>query len=89
MKEHPHAPVVRLVIFDLIMTRFKESYHPTIIYDTSCRIKEYGFNREPGRFTKIRFSTDPLHIENQSSCSESFQSTRYQDPKAQNKACER
>ena len=77
------------IIFDLIMTRFEESYNPTIIYDASCRIKEYGLNREPGRFTKLRFSTDPLHIENHSSCSESYQSTMYQDLKAQNKeACE-
>ena len=28
------------------MTRFEESYNPTILYDPSCRIKEYGLNRE-------------------------------------------
>ena len=60
------------IIFDLIITRFEESYNRTIIYDASCRIKEYGLNREPGWFTKLGFSTDPLHIENPSSCSESF-----------------
>ena len=47
------------IIFDIIMTRFEEDYNPTIIYDASCRIKEYGLNREPGRFTKIRFAPDP------------------------------
>ena len=62
---------------------------PTIIYDASCRIKEYGLNREPARFTNIRFATDPLHSDNHTTCSQSFQSNLYSDLKAQNKeACE-
>ena len=60
------------IIFDLIMTRFEDSYYPTIIYDASCRIKEYGLNREPTRFTQIRFATDPLHGDNHRTCSQSI-----------------
>ena len=77
------------IIFDLIMTRFEEDYSPNIVYDASCRIKEYGLNREPARFSKFRFVTDPLHIDNHTSCSETFKSTLYSDLKKQNKeACE-
>ena len=65
-------------------TRFEEDYNPTIIYDASCRIKEYGLNREPGRFI-----TNPIHSENHTTCSQAFQSNLYSDLKAQNKeACE-
>ena len=71
------------------MTRFEDDYNPTIIYNASCRIKEYGLNREPARFTNIRFATDPLHSDNHTTCSQSFQSNLYSDLKAQNKeACE-
>ena len=71
------------------MTRFEDNYNPTIIYDASCRIKEYGLNREPFRFTQLRFATDPLHCENHTTCSESFQSTAYKDLNPLNKeACE-
>ena len=71
------------------MTRFEENYFRTIIYDASCRIKEYGLNRKPARFTKIRFATDPIHSDNHTSCSETFQSNLYSDLKAKNKeACE-
>jgi hypothetical protein len=74
------------IIFDLIMTRFEGDYNPTIIYDASCRIKEYGLNREPERFTKLRFATDPLHGDNHTI---QFQSTMYKDLKVLNKeACE-
>ena len=52
------------IIFDLIMTRFEDEYNPTIIYDASCRAKEMGLNREPERFLKIKFVSDPLHVEN-------------------------
>ena len=77
------------IIFDLVMTRFEEEYSPTIVYDASCRAKEYGLNREPARFNKLRFVTDPLHIDNHSSCSEAFKSTMYSDLKSKNKeACE-
>ena len=77
------------IIFDIIMTRFEEDYNPTIIHDASCKIKEYGLNREPGRFTQVRFATDPLHSENHTTCIQAFQSNLYSDLKAQNKeACE-
>ena len=34
------------MLFDLVMTRFEQSYNPYIIYDASCRVKEYGLSRE-------------------------------------------
>ena len=73
------------------MTRFEDDYSPTIIYDASCRVKEYGLNREPARFSLLRFATDPLHCDNHTTCSQAFQSHLYSDmkAKAQNKeACE-
>ena len=77
------------IIFDIIMTRFEDDYNPTIVYDASCRLKEFGLIREPSRFTQMRFVTDPLHIENHTSCMESFRSTSYADMKVLNKeACE-
>ena len=77
------------IIFDLIMTRFEKNYNPTIIYDASCRIKEMGLNREPERFLQMKFTSDPLHIDNHTTCSESFQSTLYSDMRKLNKeACE-
>ena len=77
------------IIFDLIMTRFEKDYNPTIIYDASCRIKEMGLNREPERFLQMKFTSDPLHIDNHTTCSESFQSTLYSDMRKLNKeACE-
>ena len=77
------------IIFDIIMTRFEKDYSPTIIYDASCRIKEYGLNREPARFSGLRFVTDPLHCDNHCTCSQVFQSHIYADLKALNKeACE-
>ena len=54
------------------MTRFEGEYNPTIFYDASCRAKEMGLNREPERFLKIKFASDPLHIENHTTCSASF-----------------
>ena len=73
------------IIFDIIMTRFPENYNPTVIYDASCRAKELGLNREPARFLKMRFASDPLHIYNHSTCSESFKSIIYPDMKRLNK----
>ena len=71
------------------MTRFEDDYSPTIIYDASCRVKEYGLNREPARFSLLRFATDPLHCDNHTTCSQAFQSHLYSDMRAQNKeACE-
>ena len=77
------------MLFDLIMTRFESDYNPTNVYDTSCRIKEYGLNREPEGLSHLRFVTDPLHVDNHTSCSETFQSTIYSNLRKQNKqACE-
>ena len=77
------------IIFDLIMTRFEKSYNPTIIYDASCRIKEMGLNREPERFLQMKFTSDPLHIDNHTTCSDAFQSTLYSEMRKLNKeACE-
>ena len=77
------------IIFDHIMTRFEKDYNPTIIYDASCRIKEMGLNREPERFLQMKFTSDPLHIDNHTTCSESFQSPLYSDMRKLNKeACE-
>ena len=77
------------IVFDLVMTRFDKSYNPTIIYDAACRVKELALNREPGRFSKIRILSDPLHIDNHTTCSESFNSILYKDLQPQNKeACE-
>ena len=75
------------MIFDLIMTRFEKIYNPTIIYDASGKIKEMGLNRE--RFLQMKFTSDPLHIDNHTTCSDSFQSTLYSDMRKLNKeACE-
>ena len=77
------------IFFDLIMTRFEDEYNPTIIYDASCRLKEFGLNREPKRMMDILVTTDPLHVYNHTSCSESFKSTLYPDMKKLNReACE-
>ena len=65
------------IIFDIIMTEFEKDYSPTIIYDASWRIKEYGLNREPARFSGLRFDTDPLHCDNHYTCSQAFQTHIY------------
>ena len=73
------------IIFDIVMTKFKSDYNPTIIYDASCRAKEMGLNREPGRFLKIKFASDPLHIENHTTCSAAFRSTLHAEMRKLNK----
>ena len=65
------------MLFDLIMTRFEESYNPHIIYDASCKVKEYGLNRELRRFMNINITTDVFHEENHTSCSRTFRSSLY------------
>ena len=35
------------IMFDIIMGRFEDDYNPNIFYDASCRLKEFGMNREP------------------------------------------
>ena len=52
------------IIFDLIMTRFEDSYNPIIIYDVLRCIKEYGLDREPSRFKQLRFAPEPLYGDN-------------------------
>ena len=48
-----------------------------------------NFDLIPSRFTQMRFVTDSLHIENNTSCLKSFRSTLYADMKVLNKeACE-
>ena len=49
------------MLFDLAMTRFEDSYNPTIIYDASCLAKEYGLNRELRRFMRIKVCSDRFH----------------------------
>ena len=50
---------------------------------------EMGLNREPERFLQMKFRSDPLHINNHTTCSDSFQSTLYSDMRKLNKeACE-
>ena len=72
-----------------VTTRFEEWYNPNIIYHASCRVKEFGLNREPERFMNILLASDPLHIPNHTTCSESFQSILYNELKPLNKeACE-
>ena len=34
------------MLFDIIMTRFEPNYNPNIIYDASCKVKEYGLNEQ-------------------------------------------
>lgn len=65
------------MLFDIIMTRFESDYNPEIIYDASCRVKEYGLNRELKRFMSIRITTDQFHQVNHKSCSASFRSSKY------------
>ena len=48
------------MLFDLVMTRFEDSYNPTIIFDASCLAKEYGLNRKLRRFMKIKICSDRL-----------------------------
>ena len=38
------------MLFEVIMNRFENDYSPDIIYDASCKLKEYALNREPKRF---------------------------------------
>ena len=48
-----------------------------------------GVNREPDRFLQMKFKSDPLHIDNHSTCSDSFQSTLHSIMRKLNKeACQ-
>ena len=48
-----------------------------VYFLASCRLKEFGLDREPSRFMQMRFVTDPLHVENHRGCMESFRSISY------------
>ena len=77
------------MLFDIIMTRFPKNYNPLIIYDNSCKLKEFGLNREPGRFMNLQITTDKFHEINHIACSDSFKSSMYDDlDKANTQACE-
>ena len=65
------------MLFDIIMTRFEQNYNPHIIYDASCKVKEYGLSRELKRFMSIQITTDRFHEANHSTCSEAFKSSMY------------
>ena len=52
------------IMFDIIMGRFEDDYNPNIFYDASCRLKEFGMNREPKRFKDLLITTDPVHCVN-------------------------
>ena len=65
------------MLFDLVMTRFEDSYNPTVIYDASCLAKEYGLNRELRRFIRIKICSDRFHQCNHTTCCDSFKSSEY------------
>ena len=67
------------MIFDIFQTRFPRDYRPTIVYDASCKAKEYGLNRETRDWMNIEIVTDPFHQPNHTNCSDSFKSTSYQN----------
>lgn len=66
------------MLFDIIMTRFEDDYNPNIIYDASCKLKEYGLNRELARFLNIQITTDRFHECNHTTCTDSFKSSVYE-----------
>ena len=49
------------MLFEVIMNRFENDYSPDIIYDASCKLKEYALNREPKRFMSIRVTSENNH----------------------------
>ena len=52
------------IMFDTIMGRFEDDYSRNIFYYASCRLKEFGMNREPKRFQDLLITTDPVHCVN-------------------------
>ena len=67
------------MICDIITSRFDEDYNPTIVYDASCKAKEFILNRETRRGMNITIVTDPFHQDNHTTCSKSFMSSIYRD----------
>ena len=77
------------MLFEVIMNRFENDYSPDIIYDASCKLKEYAFNREPKRFMSIRVTSDGFHENNHKTCSSSFKTSSYPSLRnANSEACE-
>ena len=78
-----------LMLFEVIMNRFENDYSPDIIYDASCKLKEYALNREPKRFMSIRVTSDGFHENNHKTCSSSFKTSSYPSLRnANSEACE-
>ena len=77
------------MLFEVIMNRFENDYSPDIIYDASCKLKEYAFNREPKRFMSTRVTSDRFHENNHKTCSSSFKTSSYPSLRSANsEACE-
>ena len=77
------------MLFEVIMNRFENDYSPDIIYDASCKLKEYALNREPKRFMSIRVTSDRFHENNHKTCSSSFKTSSYPSLcSANSEACE-
>ena len=77
------------MLFEVIMNRFENDYSPDIIYDASCKLKEYALNREPKRFMSIRVTSDRFHENNHKTCSTSFRTSAYPSLcNANSEACE-
>ena len=66
-----------MMVIDIIMSRFPSNYNQHIVYDNSCKCKEYGFNRETQRFMNIQITIDKFHEINHTSCASSFKSSEY------------
>ena len=66
------------MLFDIIMTRFEADYNPHIIYDASCKVKEYGLSRELKRFMSLQITTDRFHEINHTACSDAYKSSKYE-----------
>ena len=69
------------MLFDIIMTRVEDDYNPNIIFDASCKLKEFGLNRKLERFLKIQITTDRFHECNHTACTDSFKSSLYETSK--------
>ena len=77
------------MIFDVVMSRFPDTYSPSIFYDNACKTKEYGLNRETRRFMKFQVTCDKFHEQNHTSCGKSFNSSEYVSLNEKNtQACE-
>ena len=67
------------MLFDIDQCRFPRDYKPTLVYDASCKAKEYGLNRDPERWMALKVVTDPFHQPNHTNCCEAFKSTEYSE----------